>query len=177
VTPDDPDPDRRYKLFSFQAPMTQQSREEYPQGYGHYVAFSPDGLHWTPRREPVLTQANDDPMMSDCHTCMYDPLRERFIAFTKRHVVRPDGAGDQGVIQRVRGIAFSDDFEHWTRPRACLVPDDGDDRSVNLYNMSGFVYEGMYLGFLEVYYSSDDHPTMPRMRDVQFVTSRDGETW
>ena len=178
VTPDDPDPQRRYKLFTFQAPLTKEAEEAYGyDSYGYYIAFSPDGIHWTPRPNPVLNRADDDPLMSDAHTCMYDPLKKRYIAFTKRHITRPDGTGDQGVIQRVRCISYSDDFVHWSKPRICLVPDDHDDRSVNLYNMSGFVYEGMYIGLLEVYYSSDDHPSMARMSDVQLISSRDGEYW
>jgi len=176
ITPDDPDPQRRYKLFTFQAPMTNEARKEYPLGYGYYIAFSPDGIHWSPQREPVITKA-DDPHMSDCNSCMYDQLKRRFIAFTKRHLFRPDGVGDQGTMQRVRGISLSEDFQHWTKPKNGLVPDDYDDRCVNFYKMSGFVYEGMYLGLLEIYYSSDDHPSMARRRDVQLISSRDGEHW
>lgn len=177
IRPEDPDPGRRYRLFTFQAPLTPEARERYQGGYGQYIAYSPDGINWSSRKEPVLTKVRDDPAMSDCHTCLYDSLNDRYIAFTKRHVMRPDGTGDQGVMQRARGISFSEDFENWTKPRTCLVPDDCDDRSVNFYDMSGFVYEGMYLGLLEVYYSSDDHPTLARTRDVQLVSSRDGENW
>ena len=149
IAADDPYPERRYRLFTYQGPITDEARKEHPNGGGHYIAYSPDGIHWQARSEPVLT-IEDDPELSDCHTCMYDYLEDRFIAFTKRHIVRSDGTGDQGVTQRARGISFSDDFEHWTKPYTCLTPDDYDDRSVNLYNMSGFVHEGMYLGFLEL---------------------------
>lgn len=177
IRPDEPDPGRRYRLFTFQAPTSASAKERYGSAcYGYYTACSADGVHWHSGAKPVLSRL-DDPDMSDCHTCMYDPLQRRFIAFTKRHLYRPDGVGDQGPIHRVRGISFSSDFEHWTTPRTCLVPDDHDDRDVNLYNMPGFVYEGMYLGLIEVYHSSDDHPTMARMRDVQLVSSRDGEHW
>jgi len=177
IRPDETDPGRRYRLFTFQAPTSASAKERYGAAcYGYYTACSADGVHWHSGAKPVLSRL-DDPDMSDCHTCMYDPLKRRFIAFTKRHLYRPDGVGDQGPIQRVRGISFSSDFEHWTTPRTCLVPDDHDDRDVNLYNMSGFVYEGMYLGLIEVYHSSDDHRTMARMRDVQLVSSRDGEHW
>ena len=82
------------------------------------------------------------------------------------------------MTQRALGISCSDDFEHWTKPHTCLTPDDYDDRSVNLYNMSGFVYEDMYLGFLELYYSDDNQPSeLARAKDVQLITSRDGEHW
>ena len=77
------------------------------------------------------------------------------------------------MTQRALGISCSDDFEHRTKPHTCLTPDDYDDRSVNLYNMPGFVYEGMYLGFLELYYSGDNQPSeLARAKDVQLITSR-----
>ncbi len=177
VFPEERDSEKRYKLFTFQAPLGPGKNAGYGlENYGYYTAFSADGIHWTGSSKPVLNRL-DDPNMSDCHTCMYDPLKNRFIAFTKQHLFRPDGIGDQGPTQRVRGISFSDDFEHWTKPQTCLVPDDHDERSVNFYNMSGFVYEGMYLGLLEIYYSSDDHPTQARRREIQLISSRDGEHW
>ena len=80
------------------------------------------------------------------------------------------------MTQRALGISCSDDFEHWTKPHTCLTPDDYDDRSVNLYNMPGFVYEGMYLGFLELYYSGDNQPSgLAKAKDVQLITSRAGD--
>ena len=179
IPPGEADPQRRYKMFTFQAPISKEAREEYSDKYfGHYVAYSPDGIHWSARPEPVLNKSDDDPAIGDCHTCMYDPLKDRFIAFTKQQFIeKPSGTGDFGSMARVRSISFSDDFEHWTRPQTCLVPDDQDHRCMHFYNMSGFVYEGMYLGLLEIYYSDDNHPTMPRMCDIQLISSRSGDRW
>ncbi len=157
--------------------MTYEGGKKFPNAYGYYTAYSSDGIHWSPNPKPVITR-EDDPSVSDCHTCMYDPLRNRYIAFTKRHILCPQGRGDQGVILRVRGISFSEDFENWTKPRTVFLPDEFDDRSVQLYNMSGFIYEGMYIGLLEVYYSADDYPAGKiRTDEVQLICSRDGEHW
>ncbi|MEC9277952.1 MAG: hypothetical protein VYC23_01460 [Chloroflexota bacterium] len=42
--------------------------------------------------------------------------------------------------------------------------------------MPGFVYEGMYLGFLELYYSGDNQPSgLAKAKDVQLITSRAGD--
>ena len=177
VDPDDSDPARRYKLFAFEVPVSPEARERFPDGYGYYTATSPDGLHWTVGSPPVLTKRKDDPLMSDANTCMFDPLRNRYIAFTKRHQVWPDGIGDQGVMKRVRGVSFSDDFKNWTRPVTCLLPDDHDARDVEFYRQGGWIYEGMYLGLLEIYHSDYEHPTCPLMRNLQLVSSRDGELW
>jgi len=166
------DPTRRYKLFTFQASLTSKQVVE----YGHYIAFSPDGIHWNPRKEPVITKKND-PYLSDRHSVMYDTVKERFVAFTKHHLLCPDGIGDQGVMKRCRGISFSQNFITWTKPKLCMVPDDYDDRDLNFYSQTGFNYESMYLGYLEVYHSSELNPEKPRMKDIQLISSRDGEHW
>ena len=53
--------------------LTTRRAKEHPNEAGHYIAYSPDGIHWQARREPVLT-IEGDPELSDCHTCMYDSL-------------------------------------------------------------------------------------------------------
>ena len=184
-------PDERFKLMCFQAAARQRPasfassihtaeatpdeiRQQVPSGC--YTAVSADGIHWRPNRTPVLSKA-DDPLMSDTITLNYDPLKNRFMAFTKRHIVRGDGTGDQDTIQRARGISFSEDFVHWTRPISILYADDQDPRDMQFYRMNGWTYEGMYLGMIEAYHSSHTNPDKPLYRDVQLVSSRDCEHW
>ncbi len=170
-------PAERYRMFTFEVPLSDAARERFQTGYGYYAISSPDGIRWPTEQPPVLTRRDDDPHMSDANACMYDPLRRRFIAFTKRHQVRPDAVGDQGVMSRVRGISFSDDFRAWTPPVNCLLPDDRDPRDVQFYRQGGWTHQGMYLGLLEIYHSDPDNPTQPLMRDLQLISSRDGELW
>ena len=171
------DPGCRYRMLTFEVAMDPEQRAKDPYGsYGYFAAFSPDGVHWSAEAEPVISR-REDPEMSDAHTCGYDRLRGRFIAFTKKHKVCPHGLGDQDTMLRVRGVAFSTDFRRWTRPVACLIPDDHDPRDVHFYRMNGWAYEGMYLGELEIYYSDPGRRDKPMMRDVQLVSSRDGELW
>ena len=170
-------PDERYRMFTFEVPISDATRERFQTGYGYYAVSSPDGIRWPTGQPPVLTRRDHDPHMSDANACMYDPLRQRFIAFTKRHQIRPDAVGDQGVMSRVRGISFSDDFRRWTRPVNCLLPDDQDPRDVQFYRQGGWTHQGMYLGLLEIYHSDPYSPTQPLMRDLQLISSRDGELW
>ena len=44
VAEDDPYPERRYRLFTYQGPITDEARKEHPNGVGHYIAYSPDGI-------------------------------------------------------------------------------------------------------------------------------------
>ena len=90
-------------------PESEEFRTRCKCRYGYYTATSPDGINWKCNEESALSKECDDPLMSDCNTCNYDPQMKRFIAFTKRHVPRGDGIGDQDVMQRARGGSFSTD--------------------------------------------------------------------
>lgn len=163
--PDDPDDDRRYKLFA----MRPRPR------YGIYVGFSPDGLHWRVREEPVLT-TDDDPGLNDHPTAMHDRLRNRYIGFPKTERINPMANGDWGFIQRMRSVSFSEDFETWTDPVVTLRADDCDPPGFQVHGLSGFTYENAYLGFVDAMHSEDVGP-MERTMDIQLACSRDGELW
>ena len=168
----------RHKAFFYACPLRTDGvpDEEREAVYGYYTATSPDGIHWSGSFKAVITP-RDDPLMSDANTCMWDPLKTRFIAFTKRHYVCPRTTGDQGIKLRVRGVAFSEDFQNWTKPQTCLVPDDQDARDMHFYNQCGWTTQGMYVGLVEAYYSDYRNQTMPMKRDIQLISSRDGELW
>ena len=85
--------------------------------YGYYTATSPDGIHWRCSDTPVLSKREDDPRMSDCNTCMYDPLGNRFIAFTKRHIPRGDSFGDQDIHHRAPRRVFQRRLRKLEQPR------------------------------------------------------------
>jgi hypothetical protein len=163
--PRDPDPARRYKMMVWHQNRRKVEgkwvlHREPPFATGHYVAFSPDGLSWQERPDPVFPY---DPVR-DTMTTMWDPGAKKFVAFVKEHV---DG-------KRARFRSESDDFLRWTEPAPMLAADGEDPPGVELYNSTGFAYEGLTLGLLTVI-----HPTPPSevYLDVQLVSSRDGRTW
>lgn len=159
------DPSRRYKCFALERdPM-----------YAMYVSFSPDGIHWTRKPEPVLSY-QDDPGMNDRPNMMQDLARRRFLAFTKREMINPFGRGDWGFIHRCRAVSISEDFKGWSTPVIALHPDDQDPPTLQIYGLSAFNYEGQYLGLMGAYHSGQTGRE-ERTTDVQLVTSRDGEVW
>ena len=102
--------DERFKLFTFQASPVRsasQAESEPVCEYGYYTATSADGIHWRCCDTPVLSKRHHDPRMSDCNTCMYDPLGNRFVAFTKRHIPRGDGTGGETGVLQTRPLIFS----------------------------------------------------------------------
>jgi hypothetical protein len=165
---DDPleaDPARRYKYFGVcPRPV-----------FGIYVAFSPDGIRWEGRPQPVLDSSNE-PALADKNSLMVDTARGRYVGITKREMVNPFGRGDYGMIHRCQCVTFSDDFETWTDPLLALRPDDRDPPEMQVYGMMGFNYEGMYLGLADMFWSGETGPR-ERTIDIQLVCSRDAETW
>jgi hypothetical protein len=142
----DPDPERRYKMLL---------RENNGHALGAAALFSPDGIHW--QRHPQFPLIDTQ----DAIACTYDPLIGKFVAFTKNRV--------EG--RRARFITTSEDFIHWPSHKVILVPDEKDPRDTEFYHNYGFLYEGHYIGLLDIYH------TDPQTIDVQLIHSRDGLRW
>jgi hypothetical protein len=161
----DPDRSRRYKMMIWHHNQRQvngkwQYQLEEPFPMGHYVAFSPDGLRWTELSKPVFKYLP----VRDTMTTTWDPRTRKFIAFVKQQV---DG-------KRARFVSESGDFLNWSTPLPMLAADAQDPPSVELYNNTGFYYEGMYLGLLTVFHPE---PKDNIYLDIQLISSRDGRKW
>ena len=194
--PRDSDPNRRYKLYTWDvrpkgtyhfpgfpiSPEEQKKSSELCRGM--WLAVSPEGIHFTAYgEEPLITE------IGDVLPTVYDEQQEQFISFTKINQVRE---GDDPPGRRTVGMSTSPDGLHWSTPRLVLTPDEKDDAQVRamggqraeFYGLYGFPYEGIYLGFLSVFYITafaiqpgkgrgwDDGPL-----NAQLAYSRDGETW
>ncbi|MEO7650174.1 MAG: hypothetical protein ABIZ80_06880, partial [Bryobacteraceae bacterium] len=161
----DPDRSRRYKLMIWRhnqkianGKMSYVLKGQHRMGY--YVAFSPDGIHWKERPEPVF----DYNPVRDTMALMWDPRASKYVAFIKQGV---DG-------KRARFISESDDFIHWSKPAQILAADAQDAPGVELYNNMGFPYEGMYLGLLTVFHTI---PLDNIYLDIELISSRNGRQW
>ncbi len=193
--PDDPDPSRRYKALGH--------------CYDREPMVSPDGIHWTLLDAPKLTSSDESNMS-------YDPLTRTFIAMLKCN----------GPHGRSHALTTSRDFEHWTEPELAFHADDLDQElgrakilarfanpslqqpshnipdtyNVDVYNMSVFRYEGIYVGLPALYHQTGkvpkdwpgfNDPRIPEnmraayresgdwsgFHEVQLACSRDLKTW
>jgi hypothetical protein len=187
----DPDPLRRYKMMSFQyaVPRKYVADQRWPSGY--YASFSSDGLRWREEAAPCLSFV--DGGYGDTLTLMHDTKRNRYVCFCK--ILSPEygkrmcyrGSSDSPQVwngekwitldsenpaKRMRGMMESEDFVHWEKPRFILPVDDNDPPDIQLYNNSGFIYESLYLGFVDVY-----HVDSTGTIDVQLAYSRNGINW
>ncbi len=149
--PFDPDPAGLYKACFW---------EGRPDGRrGVWSATSPDGIHWTKSEKPICPQGGDTVGF------FYDSLAGRYVCFVKLR-------SDRG---RARAQIESEDFVHWTQPRLIFKSDDRDDQPCDVYNNSGFVWESMRLGLLQMYYHHQ-HPYQSLLV-LELIHSRDGRNW
>ena len=191
LDPDDTDPEKRCKMMSFQyaVPGKYMAGQRWPSGY--YPAFSSDGFHWREEEKPVLEFIEGG--FGDTLTLMHDTKRRRYVCFCKiltpeyGNLMRYRGSNEnrqvwngkkwipfegENPVKRMRGMIESEDFLEWSEPRFIFPTDDEDPPDVQFYNNSGFPYESMYLGFLDIY-----HVDTSGTIDIQLVHSRDGDSW
>ncbi|MCH7686754.1 MAG: hypothetical protein IH899_08750 [Planctomycetes bacterium] len=123
---------------------------------GIHVAFSPDGIHWTPSKQnPVLKVYSDTNQV-----VLYDPKINKYVAF-----------GRFGFGRRL-ARSESADFEHWSRPQLVLQCDAQDGPGTQIYGTGIDLYEGLYLGMIWIYREGGDGKI-----DTQLAVSRDGIRW
>ena len=127
------------------------------------IAFSDDGIHWRDQKENPIFAGQSDTENNIC----YNPDRKVFMLYRRP----PIHAGE------IRRIAYSQsaDLIHWTQPRHIIVADELDPYS--LYGMTVVRYQGVYFGFLQLFYSRNSNREKHMMVDVQLAWSRDGIHW
>jgi len=187
--PDFADKARRFKVAWWGAvPSGDPSKED--RGASLCVAFSPDGLHWTPwSQNPVLAGVDD---IVDVYR---DPIRGRYGLFFKSHAEAEDGytrgvrAG--GAFRRLVSASVSQDFIAWSRPWRVLMPEPRDEGQLEFYSVGGTIARGgLLIGFARMLH--DDYPANEGGPADQaaagseppsgigyatLVTSRDGVRW
>ena len=153
--PLDPDPKRRFKVFKHGREPGLNRRD----AMGHYVSFSPDGLHLGEWKRIIHR-------CGDRHTFMYDPRLERpWVCYT-----RPPGY-EEKYQRRMVARLDSADVLNWSEPEPMLVPDLNDPVDCQYYAFYAFPYEDLYLGFLHRLFGVEDN------MDIELLSSRDSRTW
>ena len=123
---------------------------------GFCVAFSPDGIHWTPSdNNPVIPKYCDTNQ-----NVVYDERLRKYVAFSRfgfgRRLARSE----------------SEDFVHWTEPQMVLECDKADGPGTQIYGAGVDIYEGIYLAMIWIYREGTDGKI-----DTQLAASRDGIQW
>ena len=114
--------------------------------------FPPDGLAWTAYEgNPVIAPTGDGGL-----SAFWDERCGRYVLYMRpngHHVKRWTGTADKSAFPTRRiGRSESVDFEHWTDLEEVVVPDEIDGPGTEFYYMPVLRYEGLYIGFVIVFY-------------------------
>lgn len=139
---------------------------------GWDASVSPDGIHWKGLpNNPVCKGGGDSAQF------FWDPRTRQYVCFGKV-VTQVDG-----MRRRCVGRTATKDPTAWPPFELVLAPDTLDDRwadgvhRTNLYGMSAFAYQTMYLGLLWIFRATDDEGYLVGPVHVELATSRDGIHW
>ena len=148
------DPERRYTGLVCHIP-------EFVPREGYFLYTSPDGIHWTRRRQEPLAIS----LLG--YTMPQSGIGDTTIFRFDRHlqeVHRRRQGSSCRARSRCRGTMESDDLIHWTRPRMTIFPDGLDDADSQIYGHISFRYESMWLGLMRMMHTertpglqADDH--------------------
>jgi hypothetical protein len=188
--PDARQPDERFKMAWW------GQEKPPPRGdAGIRVAFSADGLHWTPYvGNPVLPDYSIDVDINDPRRpygagdiidVFRDPYRNRYVALVKTPAVAADDflAGPRAgkYVRRLVCQSISSDFEKWERPWRIAVPEARDAGLLEFYGVGGTIARGgLLIGFVRMlhddYAATEGGPT-EGIGYATLITSRDGKHW
>jgi hypothetical protein len=176
------DPARRYVMGylsihrDYDGPRQDPFHRGQRRGLG--VAFSPDGLHWTPG-ESWATEAICD---GGTHW-MLDPKTSRYVLYGRTKFVSPEveaaWAGNDWVkkyfwgrsVARVESPNFLDwDYVDPATAPVVMTVDVKDAPGDEIYSMQVFPYEGVYIGLVQVFHNQADACHL----DIQLAVSHDG---
>jgi hypothetical protein len=195
--PKEKDPARKYKLYYWVGPEWFDSQIK-PLGLGpedvaaarskikaygrngQYVAFSADGVHFTPQTAaPVLKG-------SDFSTMLFDQQGGTYRSYHKIEYQKPGWS----ETRRCMWMSESDDGIRFGKSQMVLAPDEADDvwgkangcRRVEYYGVHVWPQDGFYLGLLWVFTVTggndaygrgwDDGKVLPHL-----IYSADGVKW
>ena len=178
--PRDPDPQRRYKMSYLWIDRNYVRPGATIGGKmtGLGVAFSPDGIHWTPVNQPVSDAVFDSPLH-----ITFDESCRRWVALARVFgVSAPEKKAKYAGSENFKyngGRAVirleSEDFLHWTPAKGDLVmaSDEIDSEMGEIYSLRAIPYEGIQIGLVHYFYNE---PGDVRLY-FQLAVSRDGKTW
>ena len=153
------DPARRYKG------LIRKGSTQTP-GMTFDLYYSPNGFQWTPYEDnPVIDTSPRIGRWGPTVFMGWDEIRQVYAVHMENCLHRRCPLG-----KRVIGRAESPDMVHWSDPETILVPDEdeGDRPDTEFYAMPCIIYEGMYVGMLWHFRTTNTthHP--------QAIFSRDG---
>ena len=182
-------PERRFKLAYFPFDFYQDNR-------GMNVAFSPDGIHWTPyESNPVLRHWDimkgypDAPTsVADINDVYYEKDVGLYVLAYKTYALPYENpmAAEQRTprwrevndvvsgYRRLTGLATSRDFTHWDNLQRVMAPDGKGVAELQFYAMNICKRGDLYIGHVRCL---DDQADEDGIGWMELATSRDLYHW
>ncbi len=168
LDPEDPDPERRYKLCGVFDSGSARRGERDVALMGVEVAFSPDGIHFT--RQPGCRVCEN--FSDSLNKLVKNTVTGEYLVFHR------SAFGDRRVT-----MASSRDLRHWTEPRVILMPgsryNDGFT-GMQHYALTGGFFDGVFYGLIWNYHTSLYELDFSRMFgfiEPELVYSYDGQDY
>ena len=124
-----------------------------------YGLVSPDGLRWTPIREPFMVHYSDTDT-----TVYYDEWLRKYVMYTRLYL----------LSRRMIARAEASDFRHWGPVEPMIWPSLDEPLSTDVYTNARTCYPGMpevHLMFPMFYHRAD------QTSDIRMYSSYDGIHW
>jgi hypothetical protein len=124
------------------------------------IASSPEGIHWTPQAEPLMSHIGDTQTR-----IFYDEITKSYVGYFRMIYMN----------RRAIGISGGRDLKHWPAPRLLLYPSPNHDQVGDDYYHNGYtLYPGtrtMHLMMVSIFKRYND------TLNVRLASSMDGRTW
>src|SRR5208337_1179670 len=104
--------------------------------------FSADGINWRKHPGWVFKCYSDTGQ-----TVLYDPRSNKYLGFGRFNQMNNSPAY---FVGRNVSLVESADFIHWSEPELVLAGDSRDPESLQINSMPTDLYEGVYIGIMEV---------------------------
>lgn len=175
------DPERRFVLgyLGIQRDYSGPGEDPFHRGErrGLGVAFSPDGIRWTPSM-PFASGAICD----GATHWMFDPARQKYVLFGRTKYssddVKAAWQADAWAQEHFWGRSVarieSEDFLNWDYKEPATAPvvmmaDTQDPPATEIYSMMVFPYESVYIGLVQRFHDRPDDVFL----DMQLAVSHD----
>ena len=182
----EPDPARRFKaVYVVRSPNANRPKRSPmlgPHSTGVSIAFSPDGIDWTPYEgNPIITTWG-----GDAQILTYDSLDDKYVLYGRADMkwagshpdadpwfypVYPGGVEGIWTTRRCVYRLESPDCIHWSDAQLILEPGANDNLQDAYYDFVAWREDEMLLGILNILHEVDN------TLDMELVYSRDGVGW
>lgn len=175
--PNDPDPQRLYRAIFWDHMVTPTTADEPPGrhthvfngrkmsyicpdlGDGMWVAFSPDGVHWTNYEKNPAAGVQSD----SGQAVVWDSNLQKYVAYSR--------LGHGRLTARMESADF---VTNWTKPQVVFQADADDGPNAEVEGFSLCIYEGKYVGLPWMRYNKED---VEWTTAIQLLYSDDGIQW